>query len=457
MMIFKRIKKIRNLKKEKIEARNLEKRVNEVMANLSQAQSHFEKFEGTFVGVIKDLEKKTEDEAKNYANQFKEAVEEIKINLQELLQILKLNKQIEKHLFSPIRKSQRWAMIFTIIFGLTGAISLVPNTAKWIKSTFGTKEIRPEYYFKRRLEIIRQYINNQSFKEANNNIDDLFKEKLDESTRAQASIYKCLIQLRSETTGADEKLKNISLIPLLDNHLEAQQILLTAIFHYENGEFIECDELLRKIYNEEKFSNFHLEAIYYRFRTKIKQFEDVDNDPQLIKDAENFINIMKEISFESEILDLTSGKIYSRQSLLNYTEILLSQQQEKMEQIIAEKKLQDTLHSLKIAIRYNINKLGNRYPTNKKVKSRAEDFYISLKEKYPKLNINFGAISKIESNKGAYDQDYYYSKNEISNLFLKKELIKKNNFTKLKRYRFLENLKSRYSQYDLVFIVSHEK
>lgn len=397
--------------------------------------------------------------AENTYKNLKERIGGLKKDLEVLSRILEMKKPIGKYLLEPIRKSLRVAFWVTVGISFIGLLLAGPDLYMKIKQIFTQRSqfTTPEYYNEVILKNVRKTIYNGFYTEADKNLKELISKCEEEDVLSQALVYKAIIALLDRSADYGSILQTIVEIPVKDDDfLEGQKVTLTAIFHYQNNEFEECANLLRQINNDVKFRRFHLEANYYRFRLSLKQYEIDELNKQVLGEARFFLNEIKESPDNCEFFDLISRRPYEKkENLLNDASLLLNQREEALRERVSLDNLMKELSQLRIAIRYNVNRLGGRDIPNEDVVKRAETFKNLISEKYPDLNVDICGISKEEIGLGGYNDDFVFWKNNAAKIFLENDLIKKHALTRLRNYTFLSSLRLRYEEYDLVFIISN--
>jgi hypothetical protein len=420
------------------------------------------------VASIKDKEKVTEGAALHQFSDLMDTICNIEKQLKDLSDILSINDKIKQHLFKPIKTSQWISIWTTVLFGLVGLLLAGPQLTKYFDRT---EDITPpSYYTTLILQNVRQDIGDGLLTDAQANIDEILRTNQDSKSKAQAMLYKSFIGLLMDSDSYENILRDISSVEGEgDNFINGQKILMTSIYHYKTDNYEESQRFLREIDNNNIYDRFGFESLYYQYLITLAQSSQyektmagVKESLSKLREAKIKLYRLKEYEFSSEVMDMTSGKVYNRQGIIDVGSILYDQKikeiektKSKLEDAILIKKYEKEMNNIKIAIRYNTLKLGNKTGANPEVLLRAEKFRDNIRKNYPKMKVSFGPINESDIEAGGYKYDNLYWKNDKSRLFVEKKLIGELRLNRLKFYVREKLLAKRYPEYDLVFVISN--
>lgn len=427
----------------KTKAEKLKEKLDKLKLNLPNTEGDLRKQ----LELIKALYKqqgRSELNAQKDVNDLLSALGNLKGVLDELSEIVKMDKQIKTHLFNPIRRTQFVNILLSLIIGTIGIIFKGPDFYDSIKPWLNSDEI-PAYYDNLVLNNVRQSISNEDYDGALLHLDEFLINKHKKSAISQAKLYKALIH-KLQNNSPSEIIIDISQIERVDNFIDAQSILLSASLQLGQKEYESCNMLLAEILGNEKYLKFHNDAKYYQIVSYLKENRE-DN----YKIVENLINGLERKSKEISFFNFVNGKQSTLGLELKKIRNEVEEKSNTKERIEKIREVRNKFDEIKISIRYNQFLFKGEIAFDKNVLKKANRLHSELTKKFPKLNIS---PPKPTIGAPGYYNDVVYYRNDLGKYFFKEKMIDK--ISKVQGFKYLEDLKVKYSDYDLVLICSKE-
>jgi len=380
--------------------------IEQTQARVSVIKDAFEKHKSIILEVIK-AETNDSAAAQEHIDTVIGTLDRLNKDLEGIKRVLRVNDEVARYLFKPIRSAQNWSIIATVVFGIVGVLLASPVWISIFRGAYKSEQLTPDYFDELKLKNLRRNLADSLYADAISDSEALANAASDERIKSQALIYRVAAQLQLDSYSNVPDI--LAQIPETDEFITAQKILVTAVYHSKVNEYREASDLLQRVLDDERFAIFWPDAVHYQCRLESMRLHADEFDVKSFEKLNILNKRLGEFKADKLILDLSSGReIFVSELRRGYSKLI----DEKKGQLEKEKRraaAAELARHLRVAIRYNGWSVNGVLVSNPMVKDRAERIDVLLRRTYPGIQTNVSMISpqEIKARKGYWIDCYF--------------------------------------------------
>lgn len=328
------------------------------------------------------------------ANAVIETLTDLSKDFDAIKQVMKVNEEIKRYLFNPIRSAQAWSIVVTILFGIVGVLLASPTWISLIRSRMGPQDITKDYYHNLKLKNVRKDLGAGLFRDVVRDSTVIYDEARESGPGAQALIYRAAARLHLDDERAAIA-DDLARIPEIDDFITGQKLLLTAVYQAKELEMDEARSILRRVLDEQRLESFWPDAVHYQFEVEWQTYMEHGSSKEGFHKLEVLQTRLAEFEGDKLVLDFFSGKeIFAKELATQYAQKLEGERKE-LGRRLKEAEFQGLARGLRIQVLYNAWSSRNGLVSDPRVKTRAIRLADNLQATFPKLKITATQLADV--------------------------------------------------------------